>query len=153
MNIMFHRSNVTFLFLCLLLSGCATPYQPMGFRGGYSDSQLQNDQFQVSFLGNAKLTQAKARQYALRRAAEVALSNGFDYFIVEENQDISHAFVSGSNGNVSGGSKPEAILSIRCGNGTKPQNINSYDARELLQYATPKRLLREPHVVDWVDNK
>ena len=130
--------QILVIFSLFLLSGCvaATPYQPMGFRGGYSDSQLQNDKFQVSFSGNMKLTQAKARQYALRRAAEVTLNNGFDYFMVEENQDISHAFVSGNDGDIIGGSKPEAILNIHCGKGKKPENTQgAYDAQELLQYA------------------
>lgn len=124
------------------VSGCATSYHKAGFRGrGYQDIQLQTDEFQVSFAGNVKLSQAKARQYALRRAAELTIEHGFDYFVVTSEGSFAKNFVSGSayngNGSVIGGSKPEAVITIKCGKGAKPEGVSgAYDARELLKYAT-----------------
>jgi putative transposase len=37
----------------LLLDGCATPYQKMGLRGGYSDAQIDTNTFFIEFRGNA----------------------------------------------------------------------------------------------------
>lgn len=60
------------LLVCFAIVGCATPYQKSGFWGdGYKEQQLQADEFQISFAGNSGLSQAMARQYALRRAAEL----------------------------------------------------------------------------------
>ena len=128
------------ILACLLFAACATSYHKAGFTGGYKDQQLQADEFQVSFAGNAKLSQAKARQYALRRAAELTIEQGFDYFVVTNEGSFTKNFVTGStyngSGSVVGGSKPEAIITIKCGKGAKPEGVSgSYDAQELLKYA------------------
>ena len=131
--------------LALNLNGCATSYHKAGFMGmGYQDTQLQEDEFQVSFGGNVKLSQAKAREYALRRAAELTTEHGFDYFVITNEGSFSKHVISGSaysgSGSVVGGSKPEAIVSIKCGKGTKPEGVaGAYDAREFLKYATKQR--------------
>ena len=74
------------LFLCVLigsfLTACATAYQPQGFSGGYSDIQLGENVFQVSFHGNGYTRGERASDFALLRSAEVTTENGFRYFIV-----------------------------------------------------------------------
>ena len=66
----------------LLLAGCATPYQSGGFRGGYKEVQLDENVFQVSFRGNAFVTADRVENYTLLRSAEVAMENGYDYFVI-----------------------------------------------------------------------
>ena len=72
------------LFIGVLLSGCATAYQPQGLSGGYSETQLGENLFQVSFRGNGYTRSERASDFALLRSAEVTMGNGFRYFIVVE---------------------------------------------------------------------
>jgi len=66
------------------LFGCATAYQREGFSGGYTETQLGENIFQVSFRGNGYTRGERATNFALLRSAEVATANGFRYFIVAE---------------------------------------------------------------------
>ena len=66
----------------LLLAGCATPYQSGGFLGGYKEIQLDENVFQVSFEGNAFVSAGRVENYTLLRSAEVAMENGYDYFVI-----------------------------------------------------------------------
>ena len=75
--------KLIYLFvMVVLLSGCATGYQRQGFTGGYTDMKLQDDIFKVSFRGNAYCHQERAEDFVLLRSAEVALENGYKYFII-----------------------------------------------------------------------
>lgn len=64
------------------LAGCATSYQPKSFSGGYSEIRLREDLFEVSFQGNGSTSRERAADFALLRSAEVALENGFPYFVI-----------------------------------------------------------------------
>lgn len=70
------------LLLCLGLTGCATGYARRGFTGGYSDMQLQDDIFRVTFSGNAYIGRGKVEDYTLLRCAELTLEQGYRYFII-----------------------------------------------------------------------
>lgn len=70
------------LLIGFILSGCATGYQKQGWTGGYNESQLQKDMFRVSFKGNAFVNQEKVEDYLLLRCAEITIDNGFDYFVI-----------------------------------------------------------------------
>ena len=65
-----------------LLSGCVTPYQPKSFSGGYSESQLGTNMFNVTFQGNSNTNYELAADFCLLRSAEITLENGFRYFFV-----------------------------------------------------------------------
>lgn len=71
------------LILGALLSGCATSYQ-RGLSRGYTETQLGENIFQVSFRGNGYTRGDRAADFALLRSAEVATANGFRYFVVAE---------------------------------------------------------------------
>ena len=75
----------TFLAL-IMIGGCSTPYQPRGFRGGYSEIKLTSDQYIVSFRGNGYTGSDTVRTYILYRSAEITLSAGYDYFLVIEGE-------------------------------------------------------------------
>lgn len=74
---------IPILLLGVFLSGCATPYQRQGFFiAGYSETQVAENIFQVSFQGNQLTGRERASDFALLRSAEVTTENGFRYFIV-----------------------------------------------------------------------
>jgi hypothetical protein len=69
-------------FLGIFFISCATKYQSVGFTGGFSETQLSNDIFNVSFKGNGYTSREKASDFALLRSAELTLNNGYQYFII-----------------------------------------------------------------------
>lgn len=74
----------------LSLASCmtATPYQPASasgsIRNGYSDEQIEENRFRVSFSGNSLTSRETVERYLLYRAAELTLQNGFDYFVLAD---------------------------------------------------------------------
>ncbi len=71
----------------LLTTSCVTEstYRPAvgrGFeRSGYSDRQIEENRFMVSFSGNSYTSRETVEKYLLYRAAELTVQRGFDYFI------------------------------------------------------------------------
>jgi hypothetical protein len=79
-----------FLFLTALsLVGCATPYQPKGFKGGFSETQLSENVFRVYFRGNGYTKEERAEDFTMLRSAELAEEHGFQYFVVVDENSIS----------------------------------------------------------------
>jgi membrane-associated protease RseP (regulator of RpoE activity) len=70
------------LALIILITGCATPYQETGSTGGFTDKQISRNEFIVAFSGNGYTSSQRAVDLCLLRCAEVALGNGFHYFIL-----------------------------------------------------------------------
>jgi hypothetical protein len=58
--------------------------------------------------------------------------------VVTSEGSFTKNFVTGNaSGSVVGGSKPEAVITIKCGKGAKPEGVSgAYNAQELLKYAT-----------------
>jgi len=52
--------RTTVAVLIALLAGCATPYQHRGFTGGFSETQLDENVFQMRFNGNDTYDQRAA---------------------------------------------------------------------------------------------
>lgn len=77
------------LSIIILLVGCATTYQPQGFSGGFSETQLDKNVFTVTFKGNQYTGRDKANDFALLRSAELALEHGFNYFVIVDAQQYS----------------------------------------------------------------
>lgn len=63
--------------ILLLLSGCATSYQPHGYTGGYSSTQISKDTHIVYFSGNGYTSANTAHIYAVKRAKELCSEQGF----------------------------------------------------------------------------
>jgi hypothetical protein len=91
------RKVCVFVIAIVLLSGCATTYKREGFSGGYSETKLGENIFQVSFRGNGYTSGERASDFSLLRSAELALENGFRYFVIVE---------SGKDSNVSAYTTP-----------------------------------------------
>ncbi|MFH2045445.1 MAG: hypothetical protein ABIK92_09905 [Pseudomonadota bacterium] len=95
------------LAVCFLFVGCAnaTPYQPMGFTGGYKDTHVKDDVYFVEVRCNAFTDHSTAVQYLHRRAMEVCKENGYcDYRLKGERDSSGHGYIgSYGSGYISAG--------------------------------------------------
>jgi len=72
------------------LAACetATPYQPLSSKnaqsGGYSETKLEADRWRVTFQGNSLTSRGTVENYLLYHAAELTLSQGFDWFAMAD---------------------------------------------------------------------
>ena len=79
------------LTLSLLIMGsCATPYGPRGVRGGYSEKQIDEMTFQVTFEGNQQSNKEQVRTSLMYRCCELTLQHGNSYFIILSDDSILH---------------------------------------------------------------
>lgn len=71
----------------LVLAGCATPapYAPMtpGQATGYTDRQLSDNRWRVTFTGNSVTPRETVENSLLQRAAEVTLASGHSHFVFD----------------------------------------------------------------------
>lgn len=77
--------NLLLIPLVCALTACATAtlYHPLGDDGfGYDSTQVEDNRFRVTFVGNEETSIERVRNYLLFRAAEVTLSHGADYFVI-----------------------------------------------------------------------
>jgi len=75
----FHRL-ATSVACFALLAGCATSYGPSGATGGYKETKIDDDTFQVRFDGNGNTPRDKVTNYWIYRCAELTVQNGYQYF-------------------------------------------------------------------------
>lgn len=100
---------ISTLGLAFILTACATstPYQQAtGDRGfGFSDQRIEQNRFRITFRGNSSTPRETVENSILYRAAELTVQEGFDYFVIIENDTEarttfsttgSPAFVGGS---------------------------------------------------------
>jgi hypothetical protein len=87
--------SCTILFCAVLVAGCATPYQTnrnlglTGVTGGYSDMLIAENTYRVTVSGNGYTSAPTLDEYLLRRASELTIENGFNYFVISDrNTDI-----------------------------------------------------------------
>jgi hypothetical protein len=71
---------ITSLCIVATLSACATAYQRDGFTGGFSETQLDENVWRVTFEGNGYTREQRAEDFALLRSAELTLEKGFYAF-------------------------------------------------------------------------
>jgi hypothetical protein len=156
--------------ILLFISGC-TPYQPSGFLGGYSETQLSPDVFRINFRGNGYTSSERTGDFAMLRASELTIKEGFKYFALINETNTSKtstyttsgsAYTTGSsniygrNGSYSGSysgyttynppqthyiSKPRSELMIQCFK-EKPEEIYIFDAEFLMQSIKKKYKLK-----------
>lgn len=112
---------VKFLIASLVaLTSCATLYQKEGiFTNGYSDLRAGRDTFVVTFRANEMTPAEKVRKYAIKRAAQLTLKNGYRYFVVlDETGEGKHLYY------------PSLRLTIQCFH-ERPQDRVSIDCLNL----------------------
>ena len=85
----------TLLIVCLsiFLASCSTGYRPLNDSGGYWNERIEStsNKFKIGYDGNKWQSDTINRKervidLALLRSAEVALENGFKYFIITDSK-------------------------------------------------------------------
>ncbi len=155
------RSFLLATALTIAAAACASSggvdYQPADSRGyGYTDFRIESDRYRVAFAGDGGTPQDVVETYALRRAAELAVAGGYDWFRVVGSATeraerggvgVGAGFGTGSFGRRGGvnvgvggdlgrvGSRAffTARLEVLMGSGEKPEDVTAvYDARSVL---------------------
>ena len=79
--------------LPIFLVSCATGYQPLNDSSGYWDEQIEPtaNRFTIGYDGNKWHSdpvnrKEKIKDLTLLRSAEVALKNGFEYFVISDSK-------------------------------------------------------------------
>jgi hypothetical protein len=144
-----------------MLAGCGqpTPYQPAVDGYGYSEQQIEENRYRVSFAGNHLTPADTVQNYWLYRMAELTLDRGFDYFIVVDRgldrsttyqgtSTLSPGYITedgdyvGGTGFSSYSAHPSdrytAYADVVMFEGEKPaDDVNAYDARSVLRQLDP----------------
>ncbi len=90
----FKPQSVIFVItvLCgLILSACSSQPEYRAAKGsgyGYSEQQITDNYYRVTFKARGDDSGA-ARGYALRRAAELTASQGYDWFVVVDKETVT----------------------------------------------------------------
>jgi hypothetical protein len=71
----------------LLLAGCATGYQEMGFTGGVEAQQVTTDTWRIVARGNAYTSDTRVQDFVLMKAAETTKAAGATHFFVGGTRD------------------------------------------------------------------
>jgi hypothetical protein len=147
------------LGLSATLAACTTPptvYGPATATDamGWRTTRIEADRYRVSFRANPDLKPPQVEDLALRRAAEVTLQDGYEWFrVVTRNTELvggrpnggTSVGVGGSTGSFGSGvgvgigfdlspdtRKYETSMEILLGRGGRPVDGNTYDARSVL---------------------
>lgn len=84
------KKKLSLLLSICILSACSTQYKAQGLTGnGYTEFRTSPDKFVVSFKSNKYTTPDKTMQFALLRAAELTIAHGYQYFVIEQKEDVS----------------------------------------------------------------
>jgi hypothetical protein len=141
--------RVLLIGVALVLAGCATGYQTMGFTGGFEEIKLSQDTYRISVSGNGFTSRSRAENIALLRAAELTIQDGYERFAVLGGR-VSQEFSGTTNitvnriGNTaiaSGGDpifKPGGDLVIRMVAKGDPAFATALDAQLIQSQLRPK---------------
>lgn len=90
MTLRIKSAPAALLLVATSLAGCATPtpYQPLASprstAGGYTDQQIEENRFRVSFAGNTMTSRETVETFLLYRAAELTAARGYDWFVMAD---------------------------------------------------------------------
>jgi hypothetical protein len=143
----------------LALAGCAsapTVYAPAAGpqTPGYSELRIEPGRYRVTFRGGPGAPEAQVADYALLRAADLAIAEGYDWFRLVEKQtrlaapDNGPRVSIGAGGgpspyrsgvgvglgtsfNLGGGPAIAQTIEVLMGKGPKPDDREVYDARDV----------------------
>jgi len=122
--------NFIFSVVAILLSACATTYQPLAFSGGYAEIPVDASTYRISFEGNGYSKRATVESYLLFRAAELTAAKGFDWFLLAEREGESQT------DDRYGQMKIASTAILRMYKGEKPTN-QGYNATEVIKVMGP----------------
>lgn len=136
-----HLSLVTLL----LTSACATtPYETLGKKGGYFDYRITKDIFAIGFHGNTATREETVDLYILRRAAEVAIEHGFQYFVVLSEKGRTRSGSVGYSGFKLPVIAPAGTCQIKCFRERPQEPEIVIDAAQFLKFNFPEAIDDEP---------
>jgi len=149
------RRVLSAVAIALALAACATAptrFQPATGPGavGYSELRIEPGRYRVIFQGGPGAPAAQVQDYALLRAADLALAEGADWFRVT-GRSVEQTGYSGSSLSfgvggatfgshsaagvgvssgvpISGGASLAATLEVLIGRGPRPPGTEVYDA-------------------------
>ena len=152
------RIKLSLLIIALLLSSCgATRYGPRSFKGGYSDTQINDDLYVITFSSNGFTENSQTYLNCLYRCSEIAVLNKKKYFKVLNESDLSSDMVMGSYGsgyvNASTIKKPKIELRIRLTDEYQ-ESTNLFDAEKFINKNSsqlkPSSKLIEARGANWI---
>lgn len=147
------------LAAALSLTACAAvgpaSYGPADSKGfGYEETRIESDRYRITYRGSGGMGPEQVEDYALLRAAELAIANGYDWFRVISS-DISGeqrggvgigagvgggsygrrsgvgVGVSGDLGTIGGRDYFTIRMEVLMGAGAPPESGEYYDARDV----------------------
>jgi hypothetical protein len=68
--------------ISVFIINCATLYQSKSFSGGYEDKKIYYNEYLVTFLINGYTTWEEMIDYGILRVSELAVENGYNYFML-----------------------------------------------------------------------
>ena len=126
---------------------------------GYRQTKIEADRYRVSFRANPDLNVSQVQDMALRRAAELTLQDGYEWFrvVTRNTEQIGGRSGGGTSVGVGGSSgsygssvgvgigfdlspdsrRYETTMEILLGRGTRPEGADTYDARSILARVAP----------------
>lgn len=141
------------------LAGCATAptvYGPAATADavGWRATRIEQDRYRVSFRGNPDKNGPQVEDLALRRAAEITLQDGYQWFrvVTRNTEQVGGRRGGGTSVGVGGSSgsygssvgvgigfdlspdtrKYESSMEILLGRGPKPDDPSAYDASSVM---------------------
>ena len=156
------KSLIALAAATVLLSACATTSptlyaaQHAPGQAGFSDYRLEAGRYRVTFQGGPGAPEAQVADYALLRAAELAVRDGYDWFRVADRamrhvaprRSSSLSIGGGSGGygrgggigvglgasfNLGPGPAAAASLEVVFGKGPPPTGADVYRARDIIR--------------------
>lgn len=149
----------------LSLAACATAptlYQPAAGPQavGYSDYRIEPGRYRITFRGGPGAPPEQVTDYALLRAADIALAEGYDWFRVSDRflqgqpdrgprlgvgvggGDYGYrsgvSLGVGTTFNLGGGPSVASTIEVMMGRGERPRGDDVYDARALRRSLGPR---------------
>ncbi|MGV8837913.1 CC0125/CC1285 family lipoprotein [Cellvibrio sp.] len=149
--------KILFVLLMMIISGCTSQSAYKAAKGessGYKEIALTENHYRVQFKMNGH-ARASAQKYALMRASELTIAQGYDWFIIEKRtlrtlnesdpfDSTARPVITRNCGLLGCRTRTQlpaqsidipdtetlVILEIRMGRGVRPEK-ESYDAREM----------------------
>jgi len=142
----------------LSLAACATPptlYQPAAGPQaiGYTEYRIEPGRYRITFRGGPGAPPQQVSDYALLRAADLAIADGYDWFKVADRfmegrpdrspriglgvggADYGHrssvGVGLGTSFSLGGGPAVASTIEVVMGRGDRPRGMDVYDARAL----------------------
>lgn len=134
------RSTLVAFGLIVILSSCATPYQPMGALGGYQEEQLAPDIYRVAFFGNGYTNPQTAAEYVIHRCAELTEQRGYRYFgiLAVSDQSTTRTFTTPAHAYTIGTAYANAIGNTAFGS---YHGTTYYTPAQTIQFNFPRPVI------------